>query len=285
MPQMDLFGNVAVLTLDDGPDVTESEPPPPKRGRGRGHARSRSRLVGAGGGTASGGGNPATDGADAAAVGDGRASEVAGSTASGSGGGHRAEVYLEGVPPPSRVEPEGVPSSPRPELGVVPTTTRPELEGVPTTPRVEPGEIVTTFSTDFRHRHLLHEVRLHGRPVGAWDPCGSEVAPEFLLQQMQFEDRHVEPHVWELASRRVQRHRRCDDAEVFLRHRSRTKIVCRRQSKIRWCHGWWSSRLLRTVVRICPSRLGLMHLTTSTPPRSGQRHRCECTTSWARPTK
>ena len=34
-----------------------------------------------------------------------------------------------------------------------------------------------------------------------------------------------------------------------------------------------------------PSRLGLLHLTTSTPPRSGQRHRCECTTSWARPTK
>ena len=147
MPQMDLFGNVAVLTLDDGPDVTEPEPPPPKRGRGRGRARSRARLVGAGGGTAGVGGNPATDGADAAAVGDGRASEVAGSTASGSGGGHRADVYLEGVPPPSRVEPEGAPPSPGPELGGVPTTPRPELEGVPTTPRVEPGEIVTTFST------------------------------------------------------------------------------------------------------------------------------------------
>ena len=134
MPQMDLFGNVAVLTLDDVPEVTESEPPPPKRARGRGHARSRARLVGAGGGTASGGGNPATDGADAAAAGDGRASEGAGITASGSGGGHR-------------VEPECVPSSPRPELGGVPTTPRPELEGGSTTPRVEPGEIVTSFST------------------------------------------------------------------------------------------------------------------------------------------
>ena len=135
MPQMDLFGNVAKdLQVDAGPDVTEPEPPP-KRGRGRGRCyivasrgrgrvRSRAPLAGACGDTSDVGGNPAADGADAAAVGDGRASEVAATAASGSG-----------VPPP-----------PRSQLAGVPPTPRPELDGVSTTPRVEPGEIVSTFS-------------------------------------------------------------------------------------------------------------------------------------------
>ena len=144
MLQMDLFGKVAKdLQVDAGPYDTEPEPPP-KRGRGRGRgclvgrgrARSRAPLVGAWGDTSDVGGNPAADGADAAAVGDGRASEVAATAASGSG-----------VPPPPRVELDGMPPPPRPQLEGVPTTPRPELEGVPTTPRVEPGEIVTAFST------------------------------------------------------------------------------------------------------------------------------------------
>jgi hypothetical protein len=134
MPQMDLFGNVAKdLQVDAGPDVTEPEPPP-KRGRGRGRgclvgrgrARSRATLVGACGDTSDVGGNPAADGADAAAVGDGRASEV---------------VELDGM------ELDGMPPPLRPQLEGVPTTPRPELEGVPTPPRVEPGEIVTALST------------------------------------------------------------------------------------------------------------------------------------------
>ena len=153
MPQMDLFGNVAkpLVEVEVLSDVAEPEPPP-KRGRGRGRCyivasrgrgrvRSRAPLAGACGDTSDVGGspaadgaddavfaaifdNPAADGADAAAVGDGRASEVAAIAASGSG-----------VPPP-----------PRSQLAGVPPTPRPELDGVSTTPRVEPGEIVSTFS-------------------------------------------------------------------------------------------------------------------------------------------
>jgi hypothetical protein len=134
MRQMHLFGNVAKdLPVDDGPDDTEPEPPP-KRGRGRGRgclvgrgrARSRATLVGACGDTSDVGGNPAADGADAAAVGDGRASEV---------------VELDGM------ELDEMPPPLRPQLEGLPTTPRPELEGVPTPPRVEPGEIVTALST------------------------------------------------------------------------------------------------------------------------------------------